>query len=447
MTRPSSRSLACWLVPLSLAVTATAELAAQSAPMPAAYTPVRDLNPLILPPKVPLRVTATQTIPLRKGQPFYGRLAEPVYGPDRLLLPEGTTAEGVIAGTPSLPRGERINAKLDGDFTPLREPTIRVTQLTLPSGAVVHLDAEGGIRNATTISLGRPAENTSLWKRMKDLARGRVKQARDTVRDTRQEPHKGDKLKQMLYRQLPYHPQRVWAGSTFDAVLQGPLLVPPNPKVPPMPHASNVDLTSGVLQARLVSGVSSKSAKRHDTVSAVLVRPFCDPKGEVMLPTGTALDGLVLESKPARSFGRNGKLRFSFRNIAMPPAPRQALQTERIQGNLSAIQAQPGQNVAIDEEGGTRAQPDNGRFLAPLVLGLMAVASQDDDGGVLRQGVTSNGFGLVARVVTMAAASRNASTGFAAFAFSKSIYKRYIARGHEVTFPTDTEMAISLGRR
>jgi hypothetical protein len=177
------------------------------------------------------------------------------------------------------------------------------------------------------------------------------------------------------------------------------------------------------------------------------VRPFCDPKGEVMLPTGTALDGLVLESKPARSFGRNGKLRFSFRNIAMPPAPRQALQTERIQGNLSAIQAQPGQNVAIDEEGGTRAQPDNGRFLAPLVLGLMAVASQDDDGGVLRQGVTSNGFGLVARVVTMAAASRNASTGFAAFAFSKSIYKRYIARGHEVTFPTDTEMAISLGRR
>jgi hypothetical protein len=131
----------------------------------------------------------------------------------------------------------------------------------------------------------------------------------------------------------------------------------------------------------------------------------------------------------------------------MPPGPRQAVQTERIQGNLSAIQAQPGQNVAIDEEGGTRAQPDNGRFLAPLVLGLMAAASQDEDGGVLRQGVTSNGFGLVARVVTMAAASRNASTGFAAFAFSKSIYKRYIARGHEVTFPTNTEMAISLGRR
>lgn len=443
MTRPCPRSSVSWLIPLCIAASA----AAQSGPVPAAYTPVRDLNPLILPPKIPLRVTATQTITLRKGQAFYGQLAEPVYGPDRLLLPEGTKAEGVIAETPPAARSERVNAKLDGDFTPLREPRIRVTQLTLPSGAIVHLDAEGGVRNAATISLGRRPDKTSVWKRMKDLARGRIKQARDTVRDTRQEPHKGDRLKQMLYRQLPYHPQRVWAGSTFDAVLMGPLLVPPNPQIPPMPRASSVDLTAGTLQARLVSGISSKDAKRHDSVSAVLVRPFCDAQGAVMLPAGTAMTGLVLESQPARSFGRNGKLRFSFRNIAMPPAPRQPLQTERIQGNLSAIQAQPGQNVAIDEEGGTRAKPDGGRFLAPLVLGVMAAASQDEDGGVLRQGVTSNGFGLMARVVTAAAASRNASTGFAAFAFSKSIYKRYIARGHEVTFPTNTEMSISLGRR
>jgi hypothetical protein len=77
----------------------------------------------------------------------------------------------------------------------------------------------------------------------------------------------------------------------------------------------------------------------------------------------------------------------------------------------------------------------------------MAVASQDEDGGVLRQGVTSNGFGLMARVATMAAASRDASTGFAAFAFSKSIYRRYIARGHEVSFPANTEMTIDLSRR
>jgi hypothetical protein len=81
------------------------------------------------------------------------------------------------------------------------------------------------------------------------------------------------------------------------------------------------------------------------------------------------------------------------------------------------------------------------------VLAAMAAASTDDDGGIARQGVTSNGFGLVARVVTMAAASRNASTGFAAFATAKSIYRRYIARGHEVSFPANTEMAIDLSKR
>jgi len=46
-------------------------------------------------------------------------------------------------------------------------------------------------------------------------------------------------------------------------------------------------------------------------------------------------------------------------------------------------------------------KPDNGRFLAPLVLAAMAAASTDDDGGIARQGVTSNGFGLVTRVVTI----------------------------------------------
>ena len=52
-----------------------------------------------------------------------------------------------------------------------------------------------------------------------------------------------------------------------------------------------------------------------------------------------------------------------------------------------------------------------------------------------------------ARIVTMATASRNASTGFAVFAFGKSVYRRYIARGHQVSFPANTELAIDLSKR
>ena len=163
-----------------------------------------------------------------------------------------------------------------------------------------------------------------------------------------------------------------------------------------------------------------------------------------MLPAGTSLNGVVLQARPARSFARNGRLRFSFRSVdASVASPGQ-----HIESNLSSIQGQKGQNVGLDEEGGTRAQPDKGRFLAPLVLGLMAAASTNgDNDDILRQGVTSNGFGLAARIVTMAASSRDASTGFAVYAFGKSIYRRYIAIGHQVSFPTNTELSINLSKR
>jgi hypothetical protein len=211
-----------------------------------------------------------------------------------------------------------------------------------------------------------------------------------------------------------------------------------------MPHADAVDLTSGTMQARLTAGVSSASAKQGDAISAVLVRPFCNPQGRVELPAGTALHGVVLQTRPARSFARNGRLRFSFRSVGTPTT---AGAGQNIQSSLSSIQGQKGQNVALDEEGGTQAKPDKGRFLAPLVLGVLAAASQDDDAGIARQGVTSNGFGLAARIVTMATASRDASTGFAVYAFGKSIYRRYIATGHQVSFPTNTELSINLSRR
>jgi hypothetical protein len=403
--------------------------------------PQQDPSSLAVPADVPLRIEVTRTLTLKIGQPFHGQLIEPVYGPDRLLLPAGTTAEGVVSATPAADRSTRVNAKLDGDFTPLRVPVIRVTQLVLPSGKTLPVNAVGGMRNAATISFARHPQKSSIVARVKGMIHEKIQQVHDTAHDQ----HKGDRAKQLLYSQLPYHPQRVWAGSQFDAILREPLRLPAASASPPMPAAAAVDLTSGTLQARLTSGISSESAKQGEPVTAVLVRPFCDAKGQMMLPEGTSLRGLVLQARHARSFARTGRLRFVFRSVGTPAAQNAAAQ--HIEGRLSSIQGQKSQNIALDEEGGTHAQPDNGRFLAPLVLGVMAAASNDDDGGIARQGVTSNGFGLVTRVITMATASRNASTGFAVFAFSKSVYRRYIARGHEVSFPANTEMAIDLSKR
>ena len=426
-----------WLVMLSVSVVAL------PLPVPAqsSAAATHDAATLVVPADTPLRVEVTQTVALQRGQAFRGTLIEPIYGPDRLLLPTGTEVQGIVAATPSADRSTRVNAKFDGDFTPLRAPVIRVTQLVLASGVVVPVAAEGGMRDAATISLTPHPPKTSIVGKIKSAIHGQIQQVHDTIHD----PHKGDRVKQLLYRQLPYHPQRMWAGSQFDAVLREPLQLPPSSASVPMPHASAVELTSGTMQARLTAGVTSASAKKGDPVLATLIAPFCNPHGQVMLPSGTSLNGVVLQARGARSFGRSGRLRFAFRSIGAPAAAGGA--SQRIEGSLSSIQGLNGQNIAMDAEGGARAQPDQGRFLAPLVLGVMAAASQDEDGGIARQGVTSNGFGLLARVVTMVAASRNASTGFAAFAFSKSVYRRYIARGHEVSFPKNTELAVDLSRR
>jgi hypothetical protein len=409
-------------------------------PPPAAQSTSPDpIASLIIPANAPLRLKITHTLMLKAGTPFRGELTEPVYGPDRLLLPAGTTAEGIVSATPAADRSTRVNAKLDGDFTPLRVPVIRVTQLVLASGAVLPVDAAGGMRNAATISLAAHPPRSSILGRVKGMIHQQIQQTRQMIRD----PHKGDLLKQLLYHQLPYHPQRVWAGSEFDAVLREPLHLPS--ASPPMPHADAVDLTSGTMQARLTAGVSSASAKQGDAISAVLVRPFCDPQGQVELPAGTALHGVVLQARPARSFARNGRLRFSFRSVGTPTT---AGAGQSIQSSLSSIQGQKGQNVAIDAEGGTRAQPDKGRFLAPLVLGgLAAVAAGGDNDDIINHGVTSNGFGIPARILTMAATNNDAALGFAIFATAKSVYRRFLARGHELSFPTNTTLTIDLSRR
>lgn len=336
---------------------------------------------LTVPADVPLRIEVTRTINLKTGTRFRGRLIEPVYesdgGSDRLLLPTGTMTEGVVSATPAADRSTRVNAKLDGDFTPLRVPVIHVTQLVLSGGAgssgiALSVDAVGGMRNAATISLAAHPPPSSIAGRVKAMIHEQVQQAHEMIHN----PHRGDWLKQLLYRQLPYHPQRVWAGSQFDAVLREPLRLPLASASPPMPAASAVDLTSGTMQARLTTGISSASAKNSDPVSAVLVKPFCNPQGRVMLGAGTSLNGRVLQVRPARSFGRSGRLRFSFRSIGVSTAAGAA---QPIEGNLSSIQGQKGQNVALDAEGGTRAQPDKGRFLAPLTLGVLAAVSAGSD--------------------------------------------------------------------
>ncbi|MGI8771544.1 MAG: hypothetical protein ACR2JE_08905 [Acidobacteriaceae bacterium] len=391
-----------------------------------------------IPASVPLRVEIDHGYRLRTGQQILGHLTEPVYVSRSLVIPAGAQVIGTITETRPVRRGERANALLDGDFTPLKNPVVQFHTLVLPGGTRLPIATSVTERTTELVRFRAGKEHTSL----KSQAQAQITQHKDELKHTITAPNKMDRLRRFLYGQLPWHPQEIWAGTDFDAELTQPLEMPP--AEPPLPVTATEEKLGGTLEARLITSLDSSTAVQGEPVHAVLTQPLLDSdKKHVLLPEGTQITGAVLQTRRAKSFGRNGALRFTFRDIAAPDGPAQ-----RVHGQVTAAEGAGDQNLSIDDEGGVKAKPAAGRFLAPLVLSALAFKSLDNDGSGVGQGaVVSNGFGIVARVVGMAVSDRHVGAGFAYYGLAKSIYRRWIARGHNVTFGRDTRMEIELTER
>jgi hypothetical protein len=84
------------------------------------------------------------------------------------------------------------------------------------------------------------------------------------------------------------------------------------------------------------------------------------------------------------------------------------------------------------------------RVIIPLALTLLAGRALDDDGSQLgHSAVASNGFGIVGRVVGMAASSRNVAAGIGIYGAALSFYDLWLARGHDVVFVKNTRIEIT----
>ena len=392
---------------------------------------------------VPLHVTVTRTAPMRVGAPVQGVLTAPVWVEDRLVFPEGALVSGTVTALEPAPRGEHIKALLDGDLTPEREAVVNFNTVRL-GNADVALDSEARMRQTQTVRfVAQPAPSI----------RGRlVGMAKDRIASTRTElfaPGKKDRVLRMLYNQLPYHPQRIWRDEDFVADLMRPAKV----ELPDETKADvveNAELAGSLppkasVNARLVTGLDSNSAKKGEVVKALVTQPVYtgeDAGRRLVLPEGTELEGIVTGAKPSRSFGRNGQMRFAFRTVQRPDE-----EAQTVHGTLTGAEGSEQGNLAVDAEGNVKAQPAKNRFAAPLLLAALAAGGHDDDGGVGRQVVAANGLGLIARVVALAANNRNVSMGFGAYGFAKSVYFRFVARGHAVTFPKDTLIEVQLSGR
>lgn len=393
--------------------------------------------PLTLSQGTNLQVELTRHYPMKVNQAVEGRLLHPIYVQGKLAVPENTLLHGKVAVLkPDSKR--RWHARLQGDFTPFHAAQIQFDALTLPSGqvAIASSRAENG---APVLHLAAPGHTTSrsllgrAWSQTKTQLHDRITYFTA--------PGRGDRALQLLYQQLPYHPERIEAHTLWSFELTAPLQLPDTPAVAD-PPASAVAPIPGKpetwsINASLTAGLSSATAKPGDAVQALVVEPVFDKEKQLVVPQGSVLVGKVSTVKAARSLGRNGKLRFIFQQVRFPEGADRA-----VQGSLAGATTASQQGLSLDAEG-TITPRNHSSVITPLLLTALAGRALDGDGNMTAQsGVAANGFGFVGRIVGVAAGSQNLAAGIGYYAAALSVYENFLHSGTDVTFAKNTRIEI-----
>ncbi|MES2220068.1 MAG: hypothetical protein V4587_03780 [Acidobacteriota bacterium] len=410
-----------------------------------------------IPAGTPLPVQLGKHVALKKGEALNCRLVYPVYAKNRVAIPAGSIVHGrVIALKPD--RSRRIHGRLWGDFTPFKIPVVHFDELVLPNGSVENIVSSDASEGAPVLHLSAPpaGKGRSFVGRQYDQAKQQTKDAIGLVTA----PGIKDRLVQLLYRQLPYHPQRIESATMWTVALEQPLTLTETeapeqkqndvaeattalPKA--MPNSSKSTAAAGQdksawhLSAYLQQTISSASEKKGNTFDAVVAAPIFKPDHTIEVPEGSILVGTITQAKPARSFGRTGKLRFDFRELEFPGAA-----SKPVQGSLSGVDSNQSDKLKIDTEGGVEPQPKN-RVIVPLVLTFLASRALDNDGNLTANtAVSSNSFGIVGRVVGIVSGSRYLAAGIGFYAAALSVYERWLVRGQNVAFVKNTRIEVTM---
>ena len=434
---------------------------------------------LNLPNGTPLRIALDQRTRVdHPGEMVHGKVVETVYAFDQPVIPAGSIVSGQVISINPVSGVKRTLAFANGDFSPFHKYEVTIDALTLPDGRQFPIKTTVSTGTAEVVHLvsnpdkakqksaaGRAADNA------KQEARGKVQEAKEQVHDTWQKmtaPGRTHRFKQFLVSQSPYRRQYLEPGTRFVADLDAPLDFGETTRTggqlaavggPPVPDST--------LKARLVAEVSSATATRDTTVTAILTEPMYSPAHQLLLPANSRLVGRVLQAKPAHKMHHNGELRVIFERIETSEEAVQALsqmqaQAEHLQassqamvGNLEGLEVARSAHMKLDEEGGARTTDSKTRYLSTgLAVLLAAAASHPDaergttdaagDPGV-RTAAGGSGFRLTGAVLSLAVKSTPVSMAFGAYGASASIYSNFLSRGHDVVLPKDTPLEIGFG--
>ncbi len=389
------------------------------------------------PPSEVVRVQIDSPAKFKAGAPVRAHTVEPVYEHNQLVIPAGTPIEGEVAQVNPASHKRRLDAKFHGDFTPLHEIKIRFESVRPADGRPVPISAALADESSDVVVFHRSgSKHPSLMHRVWDFAVGKKNQTVSAFTA----PNKGYRLERMLFSQLPWHPESLQPGTQYDVALLHPVgtdAVAADPAK--VPGKQKLEALTE-LHARLLTDLTSAKAKPGDPVTAIVTQPKLDADNRVQIPQGTLLEGNVLQASPAAKWGHNGALRFTFHRMEFPQGSKQL-----VTGVPTAVAGAAGADIQLDSEGGAKPQSKRA-LLVPLSLGLLATSAlTEDEASVTHAATSSNGFGLIGRVVAISTGSNIMGGTLGGMAAARSVYSHFLAHGQDVVFPRNTEIQVDLG--
>jgi len=414
-----------------------------------------------------LKVDLDQEVRVQKvGQPVHGKIVEPVYAFDKLVVPAGTQVVDKISAIDRVPKTRRTLAAMNGEFSPSRQVHIDFSELVMPDGR--HLPLQTDVSPGSDGILQFVPANEKEKQSKKDEARSaasrkigeakkEVRRQWDAVKKQLHEPGKMHRLQRLAVAQLPYHPQYMDAGTSFNADLRRPLDFGTEPLTPALvEHIGTPPPSGSVVHAVLVTPLGSANSKKGDPVEAVITQPLV-ASDRLLLPEGSRLKGSVLQVRPARRPGRNGQLRIVFHQV-VPPSGIE----EKVEASLEGVNVAKGEHLKLDSEGGAQVIAPKTRYLTTAISVMLASSSigdgheHDSDGGLSHGGGGdvgsgaangASGFRFVGTIVGALSHSRAVTSGFGFYGAAMSVYSHFLARGRDVVYPKDMSIMIGLGTR
>jgi len=180
---------------------------------------------LTIPIGTPVQIALDKEVRLRKaGQVIQGRVMEPVYVFDRLVIPVGTVAMGRVWTIEPIPGKKRALSALNANFSPAHKVSVVFDELILPGAKHMSLQATVAPGSGQVIRLTSASEHKKNV--VKDSASQQMDQVKAQWRSAMRQIETPDKMHRLMrygLAQLPLHPQYIDPGTLYSAELTQPL--------------------------------------------------------------------------------------------------------------------------------------------------------------------------------------------------------------------------------